>query len=99
MTFRKKLSPETMNKIYSDLFVYIMSANDYFTGGSTQAFANRFNYYTKDFVQEFKKIKSNPKYSDNELIKHLSIRRADDNNPIPSISFNNVGSLSSEQKL
>lgn len=88
-----------MNKVYSDLLAYIVSANDYFTGGSIQEYQRRFDYYTKDFVREFNEIKNDPKYKDNELIKSLSIVNPGDRYPIAAIRFRNVGGLSSSQKM
>ena len=57
-----------MNKIYSDLFAYIVSSSDFFSGETLETYAEKFEYITKDFVSEFHKIKKSGKFKDNLFI-------------------------------
>lgn len=107
MTKTGKLNVRTMNSIYNDLLAYIMSKNSFFgseliinpdsevgeivitSNEKRKEFINNFPSYFKKVVTE------NEDIADLEFIKRLKVIRANDNNPVETVIFKNVGQLSS----
>ena len=101
-----KLNVKTMNDIYNDLLAYIMSKNDFF-GSSLEINPNsdigdkiisseaRRSDFINTFPAKFKQIVTdNPDIAELEFIKRLKVIRANDNNPVATLVFKNVGQLS-----
>lgn len=101
-----KLDVKTMNDIYNDLLAYIMSKNDFF-GSSLEINPNsdvgdkiisseaRRSDFINTFPAKFKQIVTdNPDIAELEFIKRLKVIRANDNNPVATLVFKNVGQLS-----
>lgn len=101
-----KLNVKTMNNIYNDLLAYIMSKNDFF-GSSLEINPNsdigdkiisseaRRSDFINTFPAKFKQIVTdNPDIAELEFIKRLKVIRANDNNPVATLVFKNVGQLS-----
>lgn len=106
MTKTGKLNVKTMNSIYNDLLAYIMSKNGFFgselivnpnsevgdiivtSSGKRKDFINNFPEYFKRVVTD------NEDIADLEFIKRLKVIRANDNNPVDTVVFKNVGQLS-----
>lgn len=104
-----KLNVKTMNSIYNDLFAYIMSNIEFFgtelipnfqyeEGMPSEHILSSFDK-RKDFINNFpqyfnKTITDNQDIADLEFIKRLKIKKANDNNPVDTIIFKNVGQLS-----
>lgn len=87
MTKSERLNAKTMNSIYNDLLAYIMSKNEFFDVNNRKDFIN-------NFPEDFKKVVANNKdIADLEFINNLKVIRANDNNPIDTIVFKNVGQL------
>lgn len=87
MTKSERLDAKTMNSIYNDLLAYIMSKNEFFDVNNRKDFIN-------NFPEDFKKVVANNKdIADLEFINNLKVIRANDNNPIDTIVFKNVGQL------
>lgn len=109
LTKYDRLDSKTINSIYNDLFVYIMS-NDKFFGtevsqsesGETvtvHSAKDRRDYFINHFPEEFSKIvNSNEKIASLEFIKRLKIVKANKYNPVDVLVFKNVGTLSSTLK-
>lgn len=103
-TLRKKtrlgrLDIKTMNSVYNDLFAYIMSNKEFFgdedvvtSSDKRGDFINNFPIYFKDVLTR------NSEIAELEFIKRLKIKKADDNNPIDTLAFKNVGQLSPDLK-
>ena len=104
MTKTGKLNVKTMNSIYNDLLAYTMSKNEFFgveeikdsEGNSKvstmedkrRAFITNFPVYFKQIVSD------NEDIAGLEFIKRLKVIRANDNNPVATVIFKNVGQLS-----
>lgn len=104
MTKTGKLNVKTMNSIYNDLLAYTMSKNEFFgveeikdsEGNSKvstmedkrRAFITNFPVYFKQLVSD------NEDIAGLEFIKRLKVIRANDNNPVATVIFKNVGQLS-----
>lgn len=106
MTKTGKLNVKTMNNIYNDLLAYIMSKTQFFgtriainpdsnvessivsSKGSREDFINTFPTKFKTIVT------NNPDIAELEFIKRLKVIRANDNNPVQTLVFKNVGQLS-----
>ena len=87
MTKSERLNAKTMNSVYNDLLAYIMSKNEFFDVNNRKDFIN-------NFPEDFKKVVANNKdIADLEFINNLKVIRANDNNPIDTIVFKNVGQL------
>ena len=109
MTKTSRLDTKTMNNIYNDLLAYIMSKIDFFgaeadwnsideNGNSTKIItsANKRKYFINNFPTYFKRVKAeNKDIADLEFIKRLKVIRANNNNPVDTVVFKNVGHLSS----
>ena len=106
MTKTGKLNAKTMNSIYNDLLAYIMSKTEFFgselneqletgTEDKIVTSAKKRTDFINGFPKYFKKIVSeNGDIADLEFIKRLKIIRANDNNPVETVIFKNVGQLS-----
>ena len=106
MTKTGKLNAKTMNSIYNDLLAYIMSKTEFFgselneqletgTEDKIVTSAKKRTDFINGFPKYFKKIVSeNGDIADLEFIKRLRIIRANDNNPVETVIFKNVGQLS-----
>ena len=104
MTKTGKLNVRTMNSIYNDLLAYIMSKNEFF--GVEKIKDSEGNYkvstmedkrkaFITSFPTYFKQVVSdNEDIAELEFIKRLKVIRANDNNPVATVIFKNVGQLS-----
>lgn len=106
MTKTGKLNVKTMNSVYNDLLAYIMSKTKFFgselvlnpssevvdkiksSAEKRKDFINYFPEYFKEIVSE------NEDIAELEFIKRLKVIRANDNNPVATLVFKNVGQLS-----
>lgn len=107
MTKTGKLDVKTMNSIYNDLLAYIMSKNDFFGSELIVNPNSEIGDYVmtsskrrEDFINNFPKyfnqmITENEDIANLEFIKRLKTIRANDNNPVDTLVFKNVGQLSS----
>lgn len=104
MTKLGKLDVKTMNSIYNDLLVYIMSKTEFFgTGrnkrGEKMSSRDKRDLMINHFPKYFKKIvEENPDIAELEFIKRLKTSLANDKTPVNVIVFKNVGSLSPDLK-
>ena len=106
MTKIGKLDVKTMNSVYNDLLAYIMSKNRFFgselivspdskVGNIVVTSFDRRKGFINKFPGYFKKvITDNEDIADLEFIKRLRVVKANDNNPIDTVVFRNVGQLS-----
>lgn len=109
MTKTGRLDVKTMNSIYNDLLAYIMSSTDFFgteidwssisENGVPMKIITDSTNKRKDFINNFPTyfkgvVANNEDIADLEFIKRLRIIRADDNNPVDTVVFKNVGQLS-----
>lgn len=106
MTKTGKLNVKTMNSIYNDLLAYIMSKNGFFgselllnpnseTGDKIKSSAEKRADFINNFPKYFKRaVTENEDIADLEFIKRLKVIRANDNNPVDTLVFKNVGQLS-----
>jgi hypothetical protein len=101
MTKRGRLNVKTMNSIYNDLLAYIMSGEDFFGTEYNEdatiliTSEDRRDAFINDFPSQFKKIvESNPDIASLEFISRLKVIRPNDNNPVETLVFKNVGALS-----
>ena len=108
MTKTGKLNVTTLNSIYNDLLAYIMSQPDFFgaepdwrsvdeNGNPTKMItsADKRRDFINSFPTYFKKVVAeNEDIADLEFIKRLKVIRANDNNPVDTVVFSNVGQLS-----
>lgn len=106
MTKTGKLNVKTMNSIYNDLLAYIMSKTQFFgqqvlINPDSEADNTMLNSADKrrDFINSFpeyfkKVVTDNEDIAELEFIKRLKVIRANDNNPVQTLVFKNVGQLS-----
>lgn len=106
MTKTGKLNVKTMNSIYNDLLAYIMSKNGFFgselvvnpdseVGDIIVTSSDKREDFINNFPEYFKKVVTdNEDIADLEFIKRLKVIRANDNNPVDTVVFKNVGQLS-----
>lgn len=109
MTKTGRLDVKTMNSIYNDLLAYIMSSTDFFgteidwssisENGVPMKIITDSTNKRKDFINNFPTyfkgvVAKNEDIADLEFIKKLRIIRANDNNPVDTVVFKNVGQLS-----
>lgn len=109
MTKTGRLGVKTMNSIYNDLLAYIMSYTDFFGAELDWSSTNENGIPTKiitnsadkrkDFINNFptyfkRVVAKNEDIADLEFIKRLRVIRANDNNPVDTVVFKNVGQLS-----
>ena len=106
MTKTGKLDVKTMNSVYNDLLAYIMSKTKFFgselvinpnseVGNKIKSSAEKRRDFINYFPEKFKKVVSeNEDIAELEFIKRLKVIRANDNNPVATLVFKNVGQLS-----
>lgn len=106
MTKTGKLNVKTMNSIYNDLLAYIMSKNGFFgselivnpdseAGDIIVTSSDKRKDFINNFPEYFKRVVTdNEDIADLEFIKRLKVIRANDNNPVDTVVFKNVGQLS-----
>lgn len=106
MTKTGKLNVKTMNSIYNDLLAYIMSKNGFFgselivnpdseAGDIIVTSSDKRKDFINNFPEYFKRVVTdNEDIADLEFIKRLKLIRANDNNPVDTVVFKNVGQLS-----
>lgn len=106
MTKTGKLDVKTMNSVYNDLLAYIMSKTKFFgselvinpnseVGDKIKSSAEKRSDFINHFPEDFKEIVSkNKDIAELEFIKRLKVIRANDNNPVATLVFKNVGQLS-----
>lgn len=97
-TKRGVLDVKTMNSIYNDLFVYIMSKDSFFGADNYISSSNKRREFINEFPTKFNDIiLNNPDIAQLEFIKRLIISRIKDTN-IPILIFKNVGKLTPNLK-
>ena len=94
-----RLNVKTLNNIYNDLLAYIMSKTEFFgtegTGDNVKTSADKRRNFINNFPNYFNRVvKENPEIADLEFIKRLKVIRANQNNPVDTVVFKNVGQLS-----
>lgn len=101
MTKRGRLNVKTMNSVYNDLLAYIMSGEDFFgteyneDGTIMMSSKDRRDAFINNFPSQFKRIvENNPDIASLEFISRLKVIRPNDNNPVETLIFKNVGALS-----
>lgn len=106
MTKTGRLDVKTMNSVYNDLLAYIMSKTKFFgselvinpnseVGDKIKSSAEKRSDFINHFPEDFKKVVSeNEDIAELEFIKRLKVIRANDNNPVATLVFKNVGQLS-----
>lgn len=106
MTKTGKLNVKTMNSIYNDLLAYIMSKTQFFgqqvlinpdseADNTILSSADKRKEFINNFPEYFKKVVTdNEDIAELEFIKRLKVIRANDNNPVQTLVFKNVGQLS-----
>lgn len=106
MTKTGKLNVKTMNSIYNDLLAYIMSKNRFFgselivnpdseVGDIIVTSSDKRKDFINNFPEYFKRVVTdNEDIADLEFIKRLKVIRVNDNNPVDTVVFKNVGQLS-----
>ena len=106
MTKTGKLDVKTMNSVYNDLLAYIMSKTKFFgselvinpnseVGDKIKSSAEKRSHFINHFPEYFKRVVTdNEDIADLEFIKRLKVIRANDNNPVDTVVFKNVGQLS-----
>lgn len=106
MTKTGKLNVKTMNSIYNDLLAYIMSKTQFFgqqvlinpdseVDNTILSSADKRKGFINNFPEYFKKVVTdNEDIAELEFIKRLKVIRANDNNPVQTLVFKNVGQLS-----
>lgn len=106
MTKTGRLDAKTMNSVYNDLLAYIMSKTKFFgselvinpnseVGDKIKSSAEKRSDFINHFPEDFKEVVSkNKDIAELEFIKRLKVIRANDNNPVATLVFKNVGQLS-----
>jgi hypothetical protein len=95
LTKSERLNVKTINNIFNDYFAYIASGIDFFGTDSKSPSIKKREKFINDFPNYFKKvITENQDIADLEFIKRLKLIRANAYNPVDTIVFKNVGSLS-----
>lgn len=94
-----RLNVKTLNNIYNDLLAYIMSKTEFFgtegTGDNVKTSADKRRDFINNFPNYFNRVvKENPEIAELEFIKRLKVIRANQNNPVDTVVFKNVGQLS-----
>lgn len=107
MTKYNSLDEKTINNIYNDLFAYIMTKSIKFSDtvftdpntGEQNTLTGRDKRYwfINRFPKRFKEIvDNNPDIAEIPFIQKLSIQGANEHNPVDTIVFRNVGSLTTD---
>lgn len=106
MTSTGKLDVKTMNSIYNDLLAYIMSKTQFFgqqllinsnseIGNTIVSPIDKRRDFINNFPKYFKEVVTdNEDIAELEFIKRLKVIRPNDNNPVATLVFKNVGQLS-----
>jgi len=95
LTKSERLNVKTMNSIYNDYFAYVASGLDFFGSDNSSSAKEKREKFINNFPDYFQKtVKNNPDIAELEFIKRLKYIRANQNNPVDTIVFKNVGSLS-----
>lgn len=106
MTKTGRLDVKTMNNVYNDLLAYIMSKTKFFgselvinpnseVGDKIKSSAEKRRDFINYFPEYFKEVVSgNEDIAELEFIKRLKVIIANDNNPVATLVFKNVGQLS-----
>lgn len=106
MTKTGRLDVKTMNSVYNDLLAYIMSKTKFFgselvlnpnseVGDKIKSSAEKRRDFINYFPEYFKEaVSENEDIAELEFIKRLKVIRANDNNPVATLVFKNVGQLS-----
>lgn len=106
MTKTGKLNVKTMNNIYNDLLAYIMSKTQFFgqqvlinpdseADNTILSSADKRREFINNFPEYFKRVVTdNEDIAELEFIKRLKVIRANENNPVATLVFKNVGQLS-----
>ena len=106
MTKTGKLNVKTMNNIYNDLLAYIMSKTQFFgqqvlinpdseADNTILSSTDKRKEFINNFPEYFKKVVTdNEDIAELEFIKRLKAIRANENNPVATLVFKNVGQLS-----
>ena len=95
-----KLDVKTINSIYNDILVYVMSKTKFFGSefGEITSEDKRRNFIN-NFPSEFKKIVTNNEdIASLDFIKRLQVVKPSGTNPVETLVFKNVGQLSSTLK-
>lgn len=104
-----RLDVNTMNNVYNDLLAYIMSNIEFFGAESNwkgldgsveiSSSANKRADFINGFPAYFKKVVSeNEDVASLEFIKRLKVMRANNENPVETVAFKNVGKLTATLK-
>ena len=90
-----RLNVKTLNNIYNDLLAYIMSKTEFFGTEDVKTSADKRRDFINNFPNYFNRVvKENPEIAGLEFIKGLKVIRANQNNPVDTVVFKNVGQLS-----
>lgn len=102
MTKTGRLNVKTLNNVYNDLLAYIMSKTAFFGGEKVSdaddlvvSSVDKRKNFINNFPAYFKKVVAeNEDIADLEFIKRLRVIKANDNSPVDTVVFRNVGQLS-----
>lgn len=100
MTKTGELNVKTINSIYNDLLVYIMSKIEFFGSGKNRrgkvvSSAEKRKNFINNFPAYFKKlVNENEDIAELEFVKRLKVVRNNEKNPVDVVVFKNVGRLS-----
>ena len=95
-----KLDVKTINSIYNDLLLYIMSKTSFFgrsinKEGKYEEPGEKRRRFINDFPAYFQKVvRENEDIANLEFIKRLSVISPNAKNPVSIVIFNNIGKLS-----
>ena len=97
-----KLNAKTLNNIYNDLLAYIMSKTSFFGQEANLRADDKVTTSAdkrRDFINNFpdyfnRTLSENPEIAELEFVKRLRVIRANQNNPVDTVVFKNVGQLS-----
>ena len=97
-----KLNAKTLNIIYNDLLAYIMSKTSFFGQEANLRADDKVTTASdkrRDFINNFpdyfnRTLSEHPEIAELEFVKRLRVIRANQNNPVDTVVFKNVGQLS-----
>ena len=97
-----KLNAKTLNNIYNDLLAYIMSKTSFFGQEANLRADDKVTTASdkrRDFINNFpayfnRTLSEHPEIAELEFVKRLRVIRANQNNPVDTVVFKNVGQLS-----
>ena len=92
------LDAKTINNIFDELLVYIMSSLPFFgnsnINGQSMSAEDKRSWYINRFPAYFEKVvRNNPDIASLDFIQRLLTKKANKNVPVSTVVFNNVGSL------